>query len=227
MINVLFEDNHIIIVNKEAGDLVQGDSTGDETVLDKIKLYLKKKYKKPGEVFLGLVHRIDRPTSGIVICAKTSKALSRLNEQFKKRLVEKKYWAIVKNPFSIKSGNLTNWIAKNSKLNKSFVFKKKTSKTKKAILTFRIHKKIQNYTLLEVHLKTGRHHQIRVQLSNIGHPIVGDLKYGAKRSNPDASISLHSAEMSFEHPVRKKLIQIKANPPKKHLWNAFLYDSKF
>ena len=227
MINVLFEDNHIIIINKEAGDLIQGDSTGDETVLDKIKFYLKKKYKKPGKVFLGLVHRIDRPTSGIVVCAKTSKALSRLNEQFKKRLVEKKYWAIVKNPFSIKSGNLTNWIAKNSKLNKSFVFKKKTSKTKKAILTFRIHKKIQNYTLLEVHLKTGRHHQIRVQLSNIGHPIVGDLKYGAKRSNPDASISLHSVEMSFEHPVRNKLIQIKANPPKKHLWNAFLCDSKF
>ena len=225
MINVLFEDNHIIIINKEAGDLVQGDSTGDETILDKTKSYLKKKYKKPGKVFLGLVHRIDRPTSGIVICAKTSKALSRLNEQFKERSVQKKYWAIVKNPFSIKYGTLTNWIAKNSKLNKSFVFEKKNSRTKKAILNFKIYKKIQNYTLLEIILKTGRHHQIRVQLSNIGYPIVGDLKYGAKRSNPDASISLHSAELSFEHPVRKELIQIKANPPKKHLWNAFLYDS--
>ena len=225
MINVLFEDNHIIIINKEAGDLVQGDSTGDETILDKIKSYLKKKYKKPGKVFLGLVHRIDRPTSGIVICAKTSKALSRLNEQFKERSVQKKYWAIVKNPFSIKPGTLTNWIAKNSKLNKSFVFEKKNSRTKKAILNFKIYKKIQNYTLLEIILKTGRHHQIRVQLSNIGYPIVGDLKYGAKRSNPDASISLHSAELSFEHPVRKELIQIKANAPKKHLWNAFLYDS--
>ncbi len=225
MINVLFEDNHIIIINKEAGDLVQGDSTGDETILDKTKSYLKKKYKKPGKVFLGLVHRIDRPTSGIVICAKTSKALSRLNEQFKERSVQKKYWAIVKNPFSIKSGTLANWIAKNSKLNKSFVFEKKNSRTKKAILNFKIYKKIQNYTLLEIILKTGRHHQIRVQLSNIGYPIVGDLKYGAKRSNPDASISLHSAELSFEHPVRKELIQIKANPPKKHLWNAFLYDS--
>ena len=225
MIDVLFEDNHIIIINKEAGELVQGDSTGDKTLVDKVKLYLKKKYKKPGEVFLGLVHRIDRPTSGIVICAKTSKALTRLNEQFKKRNVEKKYFAIVKNPFTIKSGTLTNWIAKNRRINKSFVLKKQTSKTKKAILSFRIQKKIQNYTLLEIHLKTGRHHQIRVQLSNMGYPIVGDLKYGAKRSNPDASICLHSTELSFEHPVRKKLIQIKANPPRKHLWNAFLYDS--
>ena len=225
MIDVLFEDNHIIIINKEAGELVQGDSTGDKTLVDSVKLYLKKKYKKPGEVFLGLVHRIDRPTSGIVICAKTSKALTRLNEQFKKRNVEKKYFAIVKNPFTIKSGTLTNWIAKNRRINKSFVLKKQTSKTKKAILSFRIQKKIQNYTLLEIHLKTGRHHQIRVQLSNMGYPIVGDLKYGAKRSNPDASICLHSTELSFEHPVRKKLIQIKANPPRKHLWNAFLYDS--
>ncbi len=225
MIDVLFEDNHIIIINKEAGELVQGDSTGDKTLVDKVKLYLKKKYKKPGEVFLGLVHRIDRPTSGIVICAKTSKALTRLNEQFKKRNVEKKYLAIVKNPFTIESRTLTNWIAKNSRINKSFVYKNQNSKTKKAILSFRIQKKIQNYTLLEIHLKTGRHHQIRVQLSNIGYPIVGDLKYGAKRSNPDASICLHSAELNFEHPVRKKLIQIKANPPTKHLWNAFLYDS--
>ncbi len=225
MIDVLFEDNHIIIINKEAGELVQGDSTGDKTLVDKVKLYLKKKYKKPGEVFLGLVHRIDRPTSGIVICAKTSKALTRLNKQFKKRNVEKKYLAIVKNPFTIESRTLTNWIAKNPRINKSFVFKNQNSKTKKAILSFRIQKKIQNYTLLEIHLKTGRHHQIRVQLSNMGYPIVGDLKYGAKRSNPDASICLHSAELNFEHPVRKKLIQIKANPPTKHLWNAFLYDS--
>ena len=225
MIDVLFEDNHIIIINKEAGELVQGDSTGDKTLVDKVKLYLKKKYKKPGEVFLGLVHRIDRPTSGIVICAKTSKALTRLNEQFKKRNVEKKYLAIVKNPFTIESRTLTNWIAKNPRINKSFVFKNQNSKTKKAILSFRIQKKIQNYTLLEIHLKTGRHHQIRVQLSNMGYPIVGDLKYGAKRSNPDASICLHSTELNFEHPVRKKLIQIKANPPTKHLWNAFLYDS--
>ena len=225
MIDVLFEDNHIIIINKEAGELVQGDSTGDKTLVDKVKLYLKKKYKKPGEVFLGLVHRIDRPTSGIVICAKTSKALARLNEQFKKRNVEKKYLAIVKNPFTIESRTLTNWIAKNPRINKSFVFKNQNSKTKKAILSFRIQKKIQNYTLLEIHLKTGRHHQIRVQLSNMGYPIVGDLKYGAKRSNPDASICLHSAELNFEHPVRKKLIQIKANPPAKHLWSAFLYDS--
>ncbi len=225
MIDVLFEDNHIIIINKEAGELVQGDSTGDKTLVDKVKLYLKKKYKKPGEVFLGLVHRIDRPTSGIVICAKTSKALTRLNEQFKKRNVEKKYLAIVKNPFTIESRTLTNWIAKNPRINKSFVFKNQNSKTKKAILSFRIQKKIQNYTLLEIHLKTGRHHQIRVQLSNMGYPIVGDLKYGAKRSNPDASICLHSAELNFEHPVRKKLIQIKANPPAKYLWSAFLYDS--
>jgi len=225
LVNILFEDNHIIIINKEAGDLVQGDSTGDITVLEKIKFYLKKKYKKPGNVFLGLVHRIDRPTSGIVVYAKTSKALSRLNEQFKKRTIKKKYWAIVKNPFSMKSGKLTNWVAKNSKLNKSFVFEKKNSKTKKAILKFRIFKKIDNYTLLEIDLKTGRHHQIRVQLSNIGYPIVGDLKYGAKRSNPDASISLHSAELSFNHPVRNEIIEIKANPPKKHLWSVFLYDS--
>ena len=159
MIDVLYEDNHIIIINKEAGELVQGDSTGDKTLVDKVKLYLKKKYKKPGEVFLGLVHRIDRPTSGIVICAKTSKALTRLNEQFKKRNVEKKYLAIVKNPFTIESRTLTNWIAKNPRINKSFVLKKQTSKTKKAILSFRIQKKIQNYTLLEIHLKTGRHHQ--------------------------------------------------------------------
>lgn len=225
MINILFEDNHIILINKESGELVQADSTGDVTLLERTKSYIKEKYNKPGDVFLGVVHRIDRPTSGIVIFAKTSKALSRLNEQFKKRSVKKKYWAIVNNPFNLKFGALTNWVAKNSNLNKSFVYKKNLQKTKKAVLRYKKIKRINKYTLIEIDLETGRHHQIRVQLSHINHPIVGDLKYGAKRSNPDGSISLHSRELNFVHPVRKEEIKITANPPNKHLWNAFLYDS--
>ena len=219
-LQVLFEDNHIIIINKRCGDIIQGDKTGDTPLSDIIKEYLKEKYKKPGNVFLGTVHRLDRPTSGIVIYAKTSKALERLNKMFRDKKVFKTYWAIVRGQLNNKQNSLTNYLKKNQKLNKSFVAKKEIAGSKKAVLHYCLLKKLHNYSLLEINLETGRHHQIRAQLSHINHPIKGDLKYGDKRSNGDGGISLHARKIEFIHPVSKENIKIIAPPPNSHIWKS-------
>jgi 23S rRNA pseudouridine1911/1915/1917 synthase len=220
---ILYEDNHIIIVNKKPSEIVQGDKTGDLPLSEKIKQYLKKKYNKPGDVFLGVVHRLDRPVSGILIFAKTGKALSRLNEMFRSKEIKKTYWAIVKNKPELTSGTLIHYLRKNEKNNKSYVYEKEGRNTKRAELDYTLIKSSDRYHLLEVTLKTGRHHQIRAQLAHIGSPIKGDLKYGYERSNPDASISLHSRKAEFLHPVSKVKIEITANPPKgDKLWEYFL-----
>jgi len=219
-LEVLFEDNHLLIVNKKSGDIVQGDKTGDKPLSEVVKEYIKEKYNKPGEVFLGVVHRLDRPTSGIIIFARTSKALERLNKMLRDRVISKTYWAIIKNnPKKVKD-TLIHFLKKNPKNNKSTVFTKKTEGSKKAILHFSIKKKLDNYSLLEIDLETGRHHQIRAQLSFIGSPIKGDLKYGASRSNKDGSIHLHARTINFTHPVSKKAITIIAPVPNEVIWNA-------
>ena len=217
MIDVLYEDNHLIIVNKKAGDIVQGDKTGDTTLSDEVKSYIKNKYNKPGKVFLGTIHRLDRPTSGAIIYAKTSKALSRMNEQFRNKEVEKTYWAIVDNYPPNNSGILENYLEKNQKQNKSYISKKNNGKH--AILEYKILKKLDNFYLLEIKPKTGRHHQIRTQLSNIGCVIRGDLKYGYKRSNKDGSIDLFAYKIKFIHPTKKESITIKATTPKNGIWD--------
>jgi 23S rRNA pseudouridine1911/1915/1917 synthase len=218
-LQVLFEDNHIIVVNKRPGDIVQGDKTGDKPLSEVVKSYLKEKYNKPGNVYLGVVHRLDRPTSGIVLFAKTSKALPRLNKLFQEKAAQKTYWAIVKNAPPKKSDTLVHFLKRNPKQNKSYAHIKEVPESKKAILEYRLLKKLDNYFLLEVDLHTGRHHQIRGQLSAIGSPIKGDLKYGFDRSNKDASIHLHAKELKFIHPVKKEEIQIIAPPPDEVLWN--------
>ena len=218
-LQVLFEDNHIIVVNKRPGDIVQGDKTGDKPLSEVVKSYLKEKYNKPGNVFLGVVHRLDRPTSGIVLFAKTSKALPRLNKLFQEKKAQKTYWAIVKNAPPKKSDTLIHFLKRNPKQNKSYAHIKEVPESKKAILEYRLLKKLDNYFLLEVDLHTGRHHQIRSQLSAIGSPIKGDLKYGFDRSNKDASIHLHARELKFIHPVKKEEIHIIAPPPDEVLWN--------
>ncbi|MBR5335548.1 MAG: RNA pseudouridine synthase [Bacteroidaceae bacterium] len=218
---VLYEDNHIIVINKAAGEIVQGDKTGDAPLCDILKQYLKEKYNKPGNVFVGLPHRLDRPVSGIVVFAKTSKALERLNEMFRTGAVKKIYWAITKETPQPTEGTLSHWIVRNEKMNKSFAYKKETKEGKHAILDYRTLRCSQNYTLVEVELKTGRHHQIRCQLSAIGCPIRGDLKYGAKRSNPDGSISLHARRVEFVHPVSKIPLCIEAPVPADRLWQSF------
>ncbi|PRX46357.1 RluA family pseudouridine synthase [Salegentibacter salegens] len=218
-LQVLFEDNHIIVVNKRPGDIVQGDKTGDKPLSEVVKSYIKEKYNKPGNVYLGVVHRLDRPTSGIVLFAKTSKALPRLNKLFQEKEAQKTYWAIVKNPPPKKSDTLVHFLKRNPKQNKSYAHIKEVPESKKAILEYRLLKKLDNYFLLEVDLHTGRHHQIRSQLSAIGSPIKGDLKYGFDRSNKDASIHLHARELKFIHPVKKEEIQIIAPPPDEVLWN--------
>ncbi len=218
-LQVLFEDNHIIVVNKRPGDIVQGDKTGDKPLSEVVKLYLKEKYNKPGNVYLGVVHRLDRPTSGIVLFAKTSKALPRLNKLFQKKEAQKTYWAIVKNAPPKKSDTLVHFLKRNQKQNKSYAHIKEVPDSKKAILEYRIVKKLDNYSLLEINLHTGRHHQIRSQLSAIGSPIKGDLKYGFNRSNKDASIHLHARELKFIHPVKKEEVHIIAPPPREVLWN--------
>jgi 23S rRNA pseudouridine1911/1915/1917 synthase len=218
-LQVLFEDNHIIVVNKRPGDIVQGDKTGDKPLSEVVKSYLKEKYNKPGNVYLGVVHRLDRPTSGIVLFAKTSKALPRLNKLFQEKAAQKTYWAIVKNSPPKKSDTLVHFLKRNPKQNKSYAHIKEVPESKKAILEYRLLKKLDNYFLLEVDLHTGRHHQIRSQLSAIGSPIKGDLKYGFDRSNKDASIHLHAKELKFIHPVKKEEIQIIAPPPDEVLWN--------
>ncbi|MBI6119703.1 RluA family pseudouridine synthase [Salegentibacter sp. F60176] len=218
-LQVLFEDNHIIVVNKRPGDIVQGDKTGDKPLSEVVKLYLKEKYNKPGNVYLGVVHRLDRPTSGIVLFAKTSKALPRLNKLFQKKEAQKTYWAIIKNAPPKKSDTLVHFLKRNQKQNKSYAHSKEVPDSKKAILEYRIVKKLDNYFLLEIDLHTGRHHQIRSQLSAIGSPIKGDLKYGFNRSNKDASIHLHARELKFIHPVKKEEVHIIAPPPREVLWN--------
>ena len=215
---VLYEDNHIIAVNKRGGDIVQGDKTGDNPLSEIVKSFLKKKYNKLNNVFLGVVHRIDRPTSGVVIFAKTSKSLKRLNNMIKNSEIEKFYWAITKNKPEKRNDTLVHWLKKNPKNNKSTHFKKETENSKKAILHYKIIKELKNYYLLEVLLETGRHHQIRTQLSAVGCPIKGDLKYGYERSNKDGGICLHAKKISFSHPVTKKKILISAPLFEHDIW---------
>ncbi|QII70715.1 RluA family pseudouridine synthase [Apibacter sp. B3706] len=221
---ILFEDNHIIIINKKAGQLVQGDKTGDISLLDEVKSYIKLKYSKPGNVFAGLVHRIDRPTSGIVIFAKTSKALTRLTEMIKKREIKKTYWAVVKKNEIPKTQRLVHYLKKNEKNNKAIIFNTSSAQSgsKEAILTYKIIKKSDHYLLLEIDLETGRHHQIRAQLSAIKCPIKGDLKYGADRSNSDGSIHLLARKIEFIHPIKKENIVLEAPVPENdNLWKSF------
>lgn len=218
--DILFEDNHLLIINKRPGELSQLDKTGDNSILEKYKLYLKKKHNKKGNVFLGLVNRLDRPTSGVLILAKTSKALSRMNKMLVERKILKKYLAIVEKKPIRKKNTLINFLKKNQKQNKSYIVDQTTKDSKKAILHYTTLKELDNYSLLEIRLETGRHHQIRVQLSNIGCFIKGDLKYGSKRSNSDKSICLHANEISFIHPVSKNEIKIKANTPQNNIWKC-------
>lgn len=218
---IVYEDNHLLIINKRAGQLVQGDKTGDDSLLEIIKEHIKFRDQKPGNVFLGLVHRIDRPTSGLVIYAKTSKALSRLTQMIKNREIDKTYWAIVPKEMVPESQTLIHYLMKNEKNNRAIVFPRETEGAKRAVLTYRIIKNLERYQLLEIDLETGRHHQIRAQLSKIGIPIKGDLKYGAPRSNPDGGISLHARKLSFVHPVSKENLHIIAPVPTNDaIWKA-------
>ena len=217
---VVYEDNHIIIVFKEAGEIVQGDKTGDEPLSEKVKQYIKEKYHKPGNVFLGVVHRLDRPVSGLVVFARTSKALTRMNEMFRKGEVHKTYWAITQNAPSEPESLLENWLVRNEKQNKSYAYDREVAGSKLAKLTYKVIGKSDRYTLIEVHLLTGRHHQIRCQLAHMGCPIRGDLKYGAKRSNPDGSISLLARHIEFVHPVSKQNLSIDSPLSEDILWHA-------
>lgn len=218
--NVVYEDNHIIIVNKQSGEIVQGDKTGDTPLSDIVKQYIKEKYNKPGNVFLGVVHRLDRPVSGLVVFAKTSKALSRLNEMFRTGDVHKTYWAIVKKNDIAPEATLTDWLTRNERQNKSYTHNREVPGAKKAVLSYKVRSMSDNYMLLEVRLMTGRHHQIRCQLAHMGCPIKGDLKYGSPRSNPDGSISLMSRRVEFVHPVSKETIAVEAPVPDDRLWQA-------
>ncbi|PMC24928.1 RNA pseudouridine synthase [Hoylesella buccalis] len=217
----LYEDNHIIIVSKRSGEIVQGDKTGDEPLSETVKQYIKEKYHKPGNVFLGVVHRLDRPVWGLVVFAKTSKALTRLNKMFKEGQVHKTYWAITKNAPPAEEGVLTDWLVRNERQNKSYAHPQEVPNAKKAVLKYRVIAHSDHYHLIEVNLLTGRHHQIRCQLANIGCAIKGDLKYGAPRSNPDGSISLLARRITFVHPVSKENIVVEAPlPPNDKLWEA-------
>lgn len=218
--NVLYEDNHIIIVNKASGEIVQGDKTGDTPLVETVRAYIKEKYNKPGNVFCGLTHRLDRPVSGVVIFAKTSKALERINNMLQKHEIKKTYWAIVKNTPKQAEGTLVNYLVRNEKQNKSYAYNTEKPNSKRAELNYKVIGKSDNYTLLEVNLITGRHHQIRCQLAAMGCPIKGDLKYGFARSNPDGSISLHARSVEFTHPVSKELIHVEAPTPVDNLWKA-------
>ncbi len=219
-LQVLYEDNHMIVVNKRAGDLVQGDKTGDAPLSEIVKAYIKEKYQKPGAVFLGVVHRLDRPTTGIVVFARTSKALSRLNKLFAEKQTRKTYWAVVKEQPSTPKGTLIHWLKRNPKQNKSYAHTKEVTDSKKAILHYELIRKLNNYYLLEINLETGRHHQIRSQLAAIGAPIKGDLKYGFDRSNPNGSIHLHARQLQFVHPVKKEPMKFTAPTPKDSIWQA-------
>ena len=228
---VLYEDNHIIAVNKTCNEIVQGDKTGDTPLSETVKAYIKDKYNKPGEVFLGVTHRLDRPTSGVVLFARTSKALTRLNEMFREKsqndnvqstkAIKKTYWAIVQGAPKVPEARLENYLTRNEKLNKSFIAKPGAKEAKLAVLTYKTLVKGEHYSLLEINLETGRHHQIRCQLAAIGCPVKGDLKYGAKRSNPDGGICLHARKIEFIHPVKKEPICIIAPVPDESLWQQF------
>jgi len=219
---ILFEDNHLIAVNKKPGEIVQGDKTGDEPLSERVKKYIKEKYKKPGEVFLGTIHRIDRPVSGVVLFARTSKALERMNELFREREVNKIYWAVVKNAPAEVEGHLVNYLIKDEAKNKSRAYDEPRKGALKCELDYKMLKKSDRYALLEIYPLTGRHHQIRVQLSKINCPIKGDLKYGSERSNPDGSIHLHARRLNFNHPVTKLPVEIIASPPSGDpLWSFF------
>lgn len=223
---VIYEDNHIIIVNKESGEIVQGDKTGDTPLSEEVKAYIKEKYAKPGLVFLGVVHRLDRPVSGLVIFARTSKALCRLNDMFRKGEIHKTYWAVVQQRPKEDEGMLENWLVRNEKQNKSYAYDHEIPNSKKAILNYKLIGQTDHYYVLEINLLTGRHHQIRCQLAAMECPIKGDLKYGAKRSNPDGSISLLARRVEFIHPVSKKQIVVEAPFPKDNLWQKIKFSAK-
>ena len=220
MLEVLYEDNHIIAVNKRASEIVQGDKTGDRPLPEYVKEYIKKKYNKPGKVFLGVVHRLDRPVSGVILFARTSKALTRLNKMFREKEVRKIYWAIVKNKPKRTKNTLIHYLSKNQTRNKSQAFIKKFNNALRSELSYEIIHSLENYHLLEISPKTGRHHQIRVQLAKIGCPIKGDVKYGFDRTNKDKSIHLHARKIDFMHPVKKELISITAPTPNDVLWKT-------
>lgn len=220
--NVIYEDNHIILVNKASSEIVQGDKTGDTPLSETVKQYIKEKYHKPGNVFLGVTHRLDRPVSGLVLFARTSKALSRLNEMFKTKEIKKTYWAIVKNQPPAPAGELVHWLVRNEKQNKSYAYDREVKDSKKAILDYKVIGRSERYYLLEINLQTGRHHQIRCQLAKMGCPIKGDLKYGAQRSNPDGSICLHARRIEFVHPVSKEKMSFEAPVSDSALWKSFL-----
>ena len=222
--DVVSEDNHLIIVNKSSSEIVQGDKTGDKPLSEMVKEYIKQKYHKPGNVFLGVVHRLDRPVSGLVVFARTSKALARLNEMFRTKEVHKTYWAIVGNCPPTEEGELVHWLVRNEKQNKSYAYDKEKPEAKKAVLDYKLIGRSERYFLLEVDLKTGRHHQIRCQLAKMGCPIKGDLKYGSPRSNPDGSICLHARRVRFVHPVSKQEIDVTAPVPEGNLWHSFQND---
>ena len=216
--NVVYEDNHIIIVSKRSGEIVQGDKTGDRTLADDVKAYIKEEYAKPGNVFLGVTHRLDRPVWGLVVFAKTSKALSRLNDMFRNGDVHKTYWAICQNAPAEQEATLTHWLTRNERQNKSYAYDREVPGSKKAVLHYKVIGRSERYTLVEIRLMTGRHHQIRCQLAKIGCPIKGDLKYGARRSNPDGSISLLARKVEFTHPVSKEQISVESPVPDDKLW---------
>ncbi len=218
---ILYEDNHIIAINKSSSDIVQGDKTGDKPLVDTVREYLKERYSKSGNVFCGVVHRLDRPVSGVVLFAKTSKALARLNEMLREHEIKKKYWAIVVKPPQEQEATLKHYLVRNERQNKSYAYTTEKKDSKLAVLHYVTIGKSERYTLLEVDLHTGRHHQIRCQLAAVGAVIKGDLKYGAPRSNPDGGISLHARSVEFVHPVRKELVVITAPLPKDKLWTAF------
>ena len=218
---IVYEDNHLIIIYKHSGEIVQGDKTGDVPLSEDVKCYLKEKYQKPGNVFLGVVHRLDRPVAGLVVFAKTSKALTRLNKMFRDGKVHKTYWAITKNLPPQPEGTLTHWLVRNEKQNKSYAYDHEVPYSKKAILKYRLIGQSDHYCLLEVNLMTGRHHQIRCQLAHMGCPIKGDLKYGAQRSNPDGSICLLAHHVEFVHPVSKQLISLDSPLPEDKLWQVW------
>lgn len=217
---VIYEDNHLIAVNKTCREIVQGDKTGDTPLSEILKAWLKEKYAKPGNVFVGVAHRLDRPVSGLVLFAKTSKALARLNEMFRTGDIKKTYWAIVKNSPPTEEGTLEHWLVRNEKQNKSYAYTEEKPNSKKAILHYKLLARSDNYYLLEVDLKTGRHHQIRCQLAKMGCPIKGDLKYGSERSNKDGGVSLHARKAQFIHPVSKEPVEIVASVPDDSLWKG-------
>jgi len=219
---VLYEDNHLIAVKKEPGSIVQSDKTGDETLAEEVKAYIKRKYKKPGDVFLGIVHRLDRPVGGVIVFARTSKALTRMNELFREKKISKTYWAIVEEKPPREDGQLVNWLKKNQEKNRSRAYDIEVKDSKKAELTYRLMGRSKHYYYIEVHPKTGRHHQIRVQLAHLGCKIKGDVKYGAKRTNKDGSIHLFARSLSFIHPVKKEKLIIRSNPPMGPLWNEMI-----